>query len=865
MQEKKKNSGLLRIAVVWLFVMLLTVPVIYSSISSEISEKVTDTELVLESIASKIEYSINSRLLNLRTLEVLTQHDDGMLCDFEEHAARIFEADPCVRCIQLAPNGVITHIYPLEGNESAFGNLFVNSLRKEKARHARDSGEMTMGGPYELHQGGVGMVARRPIYMKTDAGQSFFWGFAIEVLDLPTLLDAAGLGTLADGGYSYHLWHYAPQTGEPTVFAGDEELPDSPLTTEIAVPGSTWYLSLVPSDGWFSSQLRLSALSVFFAFNLLTLLLAFLYVKLAGSRDRLRLAADTDPLTGLGNSRSFYNLVNSLKNEGIPFFIYYLDLNKFKEVNDTYGHDVGNELLSSFAQRIRTTTTTTTTTTLFRIGGDEFTIIKHGTDRTDAEKYRQELSDATNLPFSLNGLVLPIASSIGCASYPADSDDVEKVIRLAESHMYEEKARATQQVTLNSRKAFHNALAAMIDEALAQDPDQNFYFYHIDYRNFKLFNYIYGVEAGNELIKRSVSYINDLPECLLCSRGHADQIFFVTKEPAFMSQDEVIRRFREYYDGFIGKLQKKFPEVYLSCNCGVSRVVDNNIETAAGCANLGRTRAKQSFAVDPVFVDGQYAALLMEEKIVESNVLFAAKQGAIHYELQPIMSASEEKMVLAEALGRLRDRNNEIILPEVFIPILTKTGDIVQIDLHILNAVCRDIRARLDAGKPVVPISVNLSPLHFDDSQTAEKIRGMMETYHVPPELICLEITEDLEILDIQKTLRFCQEMHDMGVRIFLDDFGTGYMNIETPIRLPVDVLKIGRSLISSKACDLSKRNTILTNVFSIAADLRITVICEGVETEEQRQWLGELGATYLQGFYYAQPANPESIYKKFL
>lgn len=864
MDTKKKLPITLIVMAIWILSVLLTIPVIQGSITSNIHAKVKDAELVLASTASKIEYSINSRLLNLRTLEVLIRHDGGMLCDFEDHASAIYEADPCVRCIQLAPNGVITHIYPLEGNENAFGNLFVNELRKDEARHAMETGEMTLGGPYELHRGGVGVVARRPIYMETDAGESFFWGLAIEVMDLPVLLETVETEALKKSGYSYRIWHCAPQTGAPTVFAGNEQLPDIPLTAEISVPGSVWHLSLVPTAGWFSTKMRLSGISIFIAFNLLTLILAFIYVRLSKSKERLKSASITDQLTGMNNSRSFYEFLDVLSSKQTPCYIYYMDINKFKDVNDTYGHGVGNIILRSFAQRIHATTTATTM--LFRIGGDEFAIVKYGSNPSEARKYKEELLAALSTPFSADGLVLSITSSIGYANYPLENSDIEKVLRLAESRMYEEKARISHPVALNSRISFFSALDNRINELIGQNPDQSFYFFHIDYKNFKLINYKYGVDAGDELIKHTVTFINNLPECVLCSRGYADAVFFVTKEPSSVCQSEIEEKYLAYYDSFIDKEQNNFHDICLSVNCGCCKILGTDLKNAAGCANIGRILSKRRFDTKPVFVDLKQAATWIEERSLESGAHLAARQKKIFYELQPIISTSENKMVFAEALGRLKDKNNRVIPPNVFVPILTKTGDIVPFDLHILNCVCHDIRARIDAGKPIVPISVNLSPLHLEDANTPEKIRQILETHRVSPDMICIEITEDLLISDIQKLLNMCNALHEIGIKILLDDFGAGYLNFETLRILPIDTLKIDRSLISAKSCnpkDVS--GSIVSMIMSISNDMNIPVICEGIENQEQFQWLHELGASYLQGFYFSHPSLPDEVYDKFI
>lgn len=123
---------------------------------------------------SKIQYAIDSRLLSAEIFEMIIVNNHGTITEFEMTAERLYENDPAIRCLQLAPDGIVTYVYPLEGNENAFGSLFDHPERRAEAEYARDTGKMTLSGPYELSQGGLGLVARKPIYLDNERRDLLF-------------------------------------------------------------------------------------------------------------------------------------------------------------------------------------------------------------------------------------------------------------------------------------------------------------------------------------------------------------------------------------------------------------------------------------------------------------------------------------------------------------------------------------------------------------------------------------------------------------------------------------------------------------------------------------------------------------------
>jgi PAS domain S-box-containing protein len=192
----------------------------------------------------------------------------GEIDNFDTLAADIIESHGGISSLQLAPNGVVTQIYPLEGNEAAIGHDLLNDPeRRTEALKAIESGRLTLAGPFDLIQGGSAVIGRLPVFVPGKAGGERFWGFAIALIRLPTLLEIIDLDRLVERGYDYELWRIDPDSHAPIVFtrSAGTDLKDA-IPFEIDVPNGKWTLAIAPRGGWpFSSALPLEIVFVVLA------------------------------------------------------------------------------------------------------------------------------------------------------------------------------------------------------------------------------------------------------------------------------------------------------------------------------------------------------------------------------------------------------------------------------------------------------------------------------------------------------------------------------------------------------------------------------------------------------------------------
>ncbi len=187
-------------------------------------------------------------------LASLVQQSDGKINNFEATAVDLLAQFPLARAVELAPRGVISQVYPLPGNESVLGHDILKDRNRNREAHlAISRKQLTLAGPFELRQGGLGAVGRYPIFRRHADGRSDFWGFSIVLVRVPELLSAAGFAQLRSAGMSYGLCrHPLGDESEPCVrFAGEGRVNlEEPERVEVDVPNGKWILSLEPDPGW---------------------------------------------------------------------------------------------------------------------------------------------------------------------------------------------------------------------------------------------------------------------------------------------------------------------------------------------------------------------------------------------------------------------------------------------------------------------------------------------------------------------------------------------------------------------------------------------------------------------------------------
>ena len=241
--------------------------------------------------------------------------------------------------------------------------------------------------------------------------------------------------------------------------------------------------------------------------------------------------------------------------------------------------------------------------------------------------------------------------------------------------------------------------------------------------------------------------------------------------------------------------------------------------------------------------------------IYDLRLAQSRQELALHY--QPKFDALQGNVIGAEALLRWNHPTRGSIPPDQFIPLAEKSGLIVPLGMWVLDEACRQMSEWHTAGHRDWTISVNISAVQFTHLGLVNMVRGALERHALEPRCLTLEITESTAMRDADAGMVILQQLHEMGVRISIDDFGTGYSSLLYLKRLPVTELKIDRGFVRDLPQD-AEDSAIVGAIVALGRTLNLSIVAEGVETWDQREFLTRLGCNVLQGFLLGRPMPAE-------
>ncbi|WP_248278192.1 bifunctional diguanylate cyclase/phosphodiesterase [Paenibacillus sp. SZ31] len=253
---------------------------------------------------------------------------------------------------------------------------------------------------------------------------------------------------------------------------------------------------------------------------------------------------------------------------------------------------------------------------------------------------------------------------------------------------------------------------------------------------------------------------------------------------------------------------------------------------------------------------------LRERMILENDLRKALDRGEFVLHYQPQIQTSEVSMIGVEALVRWNHPTRGLLYPGTFISVAEETGMIIELGNRVLREACVQMRNWHDAGGPLIPVSVNLSSQQFHQSNLVEQVRQILFETGLSPQYLELEITESM-MMDAIASIEILNQLTELGIRISLDDFGTGYSSFSYLKMFPIHKVKIDRSFIQDIAVNHSDR-AIVSTMITMAKQLNMDVIAEGIETKGQLDILTEQDCNEVQGYYYSKPLPADEVEQIF-
>ncbi|MBE6765191.1 MAG: EAL domain-containing protein [Ruminococcaceae bacterium] len=401
---------------------------------------------------------------------------------------------------------------------------------------------------------------------------------------------------------------------------------------------------------------------------------------------------------------------------------------------------------------------------------------------------------------------------------------------------------------------------------LAKNPDKRYCIVYSDIDRFKLINEKYGYAIGNELLIRFSQILSDsLREDESYARANADRFVCILEYEG----REVLERRLLAFDQKMNSIKKDEDSCYkVFARSGVYIIPDNNVSDVSSLVD------NAIIACNSINIMHRSACAYFEESMkkelsrqqeIEDVMQDALDNGEFVVFYQPKFSLANRDLVGAEALVRWNRPGKGVVVPSEFIPIFEDNGFVVKVDFFVLESVCKKLNQDIREGLPVTPISVNFSRVHLSTPDFIDKIRDCIERYNIPSNLIEIEITESAMTGNEDYLYEIMKSLHRLGIVISMDDFGSGYSSLNLLKKLPFDVLKIDKEFFAGGGgYDRERERTIIANVVNMAKSLDIRVVSEGVETNDQVDFLKEINCDQAQGYYYAKPMDVETFRSRY-
>ena len=447
--------------IVFLLGMCLVSLIVYKTDAFEKEQRHTTAQLNAATYGERIKNEIVNGTEITDTLEQILISDDGTIKHFNTIAKNLMSDS--IESVQLAPHGVVTDIYPAEGNEAGKIDLLHDKDRGEISCYARDNHTVITQGPFELKQGDYGIAVRNPVYLNDENGQEYFWGFTIVILRFPEIFSDS-ISALSNFGYEYKLSKTdTPWSDTYEVVCQSDGNLTNPVSYDFTIGEENKYDRSIKSDDY-SYKFSISP-----------------------STHRHNLKSPV-LFTNIYNRYGFDELAEEMiaKNPNAPYVVALFDIDNFKFINDIYGHVYGDRALKNLADSMKSFFPSDTL--LGRNGGDEFCILLPNCTYDDV---KEQLQQFTMLPkiFSCKGNDYPFYISLGYAEYPIAASNRAQLMRCADAALYEVKLHG-KNGCMAYREGLHSRSRKQLGFALKDISEHlpgAFIIYRADKENDELF------------------------------------------------------------------------------------------------------------------------------------------------------------------------------------------------------------------------------------------------------------------------------------------------------------------------------------------------------------------------------------------
>ena len=848
LKQLSENHPKLLAQLVFIASLLLSAVIIWQMEVQRLEVARTQAFALASDRANEAQKHLERALSVVHAMAALVQQAQGDVKDFERVAAKMLPSYPGISVLIYAPGGIIRHAVPKEGNEAAIGlDLLQDPVMRVETQLARNTGQLTLAGPLMLRQGGIGLVARLPIFLDPVEGTPKFWGFVNVVLKLPQTLDSVKLPELSSRGFNYKLWRVVPESGQVQVILESSAQPLlDPVRKSFSVPNGGWTLSVSPTGGWSDPAGLATKASVAVLWSVLLAYLVKLQMRQLAHRQDLEQQVHARTLDIQQSERQLAATLNA-----IPDLLFEMGLDGcYYACHAPQSHLLVAPLPELLGK---------TVTQVMPAEAAQTVLEALAAAQESGLSHDRELM--LNTPDGPRWFELSVARKLVESGQPPRfiviSHDVT-ARRQAEAHV--EKLAYFDSLTSLPNRVL---LADRLQQAMVQVQRRHLQLAvtYLDLDGFKAINDHHGHQTGDQVL---ITLAKRMKEAL----REGDTL-------ARLGGDEFVAVLIDLED-----TQASTPllDRLLTAAALPVQVGELNLQVSA---SLGITFYPQAHGIDADQLLRQADQAMYQAKVAGKNryeffdaerdsnirghheslerirLALAQSELVLHY--QPKVNMHTGQVIGAEALIRWQHPDKGLLAPATFLPVIEDHPLAVEVGEWVIDTALTQIEMWRATGLDLA-VSVNIGARQLQQGDFVQRLQAILAKHpKINPPSLELEVLETSALSDIEQVSQVIEECAQIGVKFALDDFGTGYSSLTYLKRLRVATLKIDQSFVRDMLDDPDDL-AILEGVIGLASAFKREVIAEGVETIEHGTALLHLGCELAQGYGIARPMSAELL-----
>lgn len=848
----------------------------------------------VETIMLRLQGTLNEAEALAQTARIMER---GSTDWFEEAAAPLFEKDG-VSYVSLIEGDRMACALP----EEQYGDRVGKQLNEFSYIYtlAKVVKELVVEGPLSLESRGVSQEVF--LFIQPIVENGAYLGEVAVALESSYVLEQLNLEYLSEQGYDYELWRVEAQNGGKEVIAvSDREVDFSHAAKQSFNLPAQWNLSVQPLTGWNSSEYDAGIVMLCSFAGVLMFAFAYFFYRTLSQRRVLRRQSFWDSRTGLYNRAGFTDRLRHWISDGTgPVILFYFVFERYNQISQLIGPDAEDAFLKGISGRLKEFIRSPYLAG--RFGEGNFMLaVRENMDQYQMEDFSRGLSLELLLKTRLNGEKIFINARYQYALCRKDGFAEEETAALIRAYYNKRAAESpVQMLTEKCRRLIEGESDVIFDEytdlemmelsktfnqyrkqveqlayfdpvfnvgnrpkylrdanmLIAYDKKRQFSLFCVDICAFSQYNELFSADVGDKILREVL---------LRLSRQFGVYLYRINGD-VFLG----VTLSDEKAEEFAARLQKMLMTPVSLGNASLSLQV--RIAACRYPANgdspvslLDHIQSALRYAKESdqkiVIYNDRLDELIRTEADIVRRLKDCIRQRTLEVWYQPLYCLESGRFTAAEALTRLPDGKGGYFPADQVISLAERNGMAEPLGNYVLGVACGFLHS---AGKELglEHMGINLSVQQLLVGNSAGHLLDLIQSTGVDGGRITLEITESILIQSISQASETLDRLRASGIRIALDDFGVGYSSLNYLSYLPVDVIKIDRSLTRRIHAD-PKQHAMMHAIVDMAKINSLTVVAEGVETKEEQAVISAAGIEYIQGFYYARPM-PEVEFSRF-